>query len=80
MQQTCLILLKRMMGEALVGVTKSNCLIELGKEISSRNQVSSTLWVKITAEYFPSSKNVAADWKLRNSKDHSQWKPLSQLF
>ena len=60
-----------------MGGTKNKYLIELAKEI----------WnyllhheITITAEYLPSSMNVEADWQSRNSKDHSEWKLLPQLF
>ena len=59
------------------GGTKNKYLIELAKEI----------WkyllhhgITITAEYLPSSMNVEANWQSRNSKDHSEWKLLPQVF
>ena len=36
--------------------------------------------ITITTEYLPSSMNVEADWQSRNSKDHSQWKLLPEIF
>ena len=36
--------------------------------------------ITITAEYLQSSMNVEADWQSRNSKDHSEWKLLPQVF
>ena len=62
------------------GGHKKQLFNRIRRKNSSRNQVSCTLWIKITEEYFPSSKNVAADWQLGNSKDHSELELLSQLF
>ena len=36
--------------------------------------------ITITAEYLPSSMDVEADWQSINSKDHSEWKLLPQVF
>ena len=59
------------------GGTTNKHLIELEKEI----------WmyllhygITISAEYLQSSMNVEADWQSRNSKDHSEWKLLPQVF
>ena len=60
-----------------IGRTKNKYLMELPKEI----------WkyllhhgITITAEYLPSSMDVEADWPSINSKDHSEWKLLPQVF
>ena len=60
-----------------MGRTKNKYLMELSKEI----------WkyllhhgITITAEYLPSSTDVEADWQSINSKDHSEWKLLPQVF
>ena len=57
--------------------TKSKYLVELAKEI----------WkcflhhgIKITAECLSSSINVEVDWQSRNSKNHSEWKLLPEIF
>ena len=57
--------------------TKSKYLVELAKEI----------WKcflhhgkKITAECLSSSINVEVDWQSRNSKNHSEWKLLPEIF
>ena len=60
-----------------IGGTKNMYLIELAKKIWKYLLHHGTT---ITADYLPSSMNVEADWQSRNSKDHSEWKLLRQVF
>ena len=56
---------------------KNKYLIELAKEIWKHLL---HYGITITAEYLRSSMNEEADWQSRNSKDHSEWKLLPQVF
>ena len=60
-----------------IGGTTNKDLIKLAKEICKYLLHHG---ITITAKYLPSSMNVEADWQSRNSKDHSEWKLLLQVF
>ena len=59
------------------GGTKNKYLVELAKEIWKYLLLYE---ITITVEYLTSFMNVEADWQSRNSKDHLEWKLISQVF
>ena len=69
-------------------MTALSYLVKMGRTCSPKLlQVAKETWdyllvnvVAVTAEYFPSSLNIQADWQSRNHRDSSDWKSNPKIF